>query len=367
MRIALLTDTYFPQINGVARVVSTSAEALRKQGHEVVVFSVYDSFSIPLWGYPGERVALPTTRIYKKVLAFKPDIIHAHTPFLIGWNAFLIARKLKIPLVGTHHTFFEQYLKHLHLDFAFMKYLTWKYTIGYYNRCDIILCPSTALLKGMKSYGMTKESLHFANAVNTNFFTPATETEKGDAKKHFNVSGPALIYMGRLSYEKSIDQVIKAFKLVHDARPDTTLLIVGGGPETKNLKELARKLDLSSSIIFTGMLHEKKLLQALHASDVFITASKTENMPVSVLEAMSTGLPAIGVDALGMPEVIRNSQNGFILPPDDVQGMADTCLILLEQKDLREQFSDESRNIALQFGVEENARKLEEVYKSVLK
>lgn len=367
MRIALFSDTFSPQINGVAHVVASSAEALRKRGHEVKVFSVHDTISFPLWGQSGERIALPIGQAYRKALAFKPNIIHSHTPFGIGWEAVMVSKKLKIPLVGTHHTFFDHYLKYIHMNFSFMEHISWKYMVGYYNQCDIVLCPSKALFTEMNANGIKKKSLVFANAINTNFFLPVSNEEKNKLKKRFGISGFSIIYMGRLSYEKSIDQILSAFKIIKDVRPNIKLLVVGDGPERKKLENQSKKLNIVDAVTFTGMLRGDDLREAMQASDIFMTASKSENMPISVLEAMSTGLPAIGVDSLGMPEVINNEKNGFIVPPNDMESMAKKALLLLEKDDIRNNFSKESRNISLNFGEEENARKLEDIYNSLLK
>lgn len=366
MRIAIFTDTYPPQINGVSHVAASSVKALLKLGHDVRVFSPNDIPSLPLWGYPGERVALPIGSAYRKALLFKPDIIHSHMPFIIGWEAVALAWKHRIPLVGTHHTFFDHYLKHIHMDFAWTRYLSWKYAVGYYNRCDIVLSPSMALLNGMKSNGLKKKCIIFPNAIDTNFFIPAGIAEKDRLKKRLGIKDLSMIYMGRVSYEKSLDQVIGAFKIVHDAKPEVTLLIVGDGPERKKLELQSKELGIRESVIFTGALRDSNLRDALQASDIFVTASKSENMPLSVMEAMSTGLPAIGVDSLGMPEVIRNEQNGYIVPPNDIKGIAEKALILIENKEVRSRFSIESRKLSLNYGEEENSRKLEEIYNSLI-
>ncbi|MEK7160935.1 MAG: glycosyltransferase, partial [Patescibacteria group bacterium] len=159
MRVAIFTDTFPPQINGVAHTAYLSAKNLLERGHKVVVFTVSKKLkdrpdsnlknlqvlrlpSVPAIVYPGERFTLPVGLTLRQVKKFDPDIIHAHTPFSVGWEAVLISKILKIPLVGTHHTFYNHYLKHIKLDFEWMKKIIWKFTIGFYNCSNLILSPS---------------------------------------------------------------------------------------------------------------------------------------------------------------------------------------------------------------------------------
>jgi 1,2-diacylglycerol 3-alpha-glucosyltransferase len=359
MKIAIFTDTMFPeQVNGVARVASRSAEILKERGHDVRVWSVKNVPSLPFWGYPGERLALPLGKAFFEVRAFEPDVIHAHTPFGLGWEAVLASKVLNIPLVGTHHTFFDHYLKHIHLDNAMMRKISWKYLTFHYNRYDLVLSPSQALLSEMLLQGLKQKTIAFPNSVNTKFFSHTSRRHRDDRV--------SLMYMGRVSYEKSIDQVIKAFKLINAEKPETTLTIVGDGPERKKLEALVKKLGLGKKVIFTGTLHGKAHLQALQDADIFLTASKTDNMPMAIIEAMSAGLPVIGVNALGVPEIVRDGENGYIVAPDNPKAMAKKALALIEDGALREQFSNASRKFALEYGEDKNAEILENIYNSLI-
>lgn len=358
MKIAIFTDTMFPeQVNGVARVASRSAERLRERGHDVRVWSVQNVPSVPFWGYPGERIGLPLGKAFFEVRSFNPDVIHSHTPFGLGWEAIVAAKILNIPLVGTHHTFFNHYLEHVNLNNSLMQKISWKYTVLHYNRYDLVLSPSQALLAEMQENGLRGKTIFFPNGIDTDFFAPSPSTKK---------SGTSLIYMGRVSYEKSIDQVIKAFKIINSARPETTLTIIGPGPERKKLETLVKDLGLEKKVIFTGTLHGKEHLKALQNADMFLTASKTDNMPLAVIEAMSVGLPVIGVGALGIPEIVKDSQNGYIIPPDDVKAMAEKTLALLNDTKLRQKFSAASRELALAYGERENTEILETIYNSLI-
>ena len=339
MRIAIFSDTFPPQVNGVASVVRDSANMLASLGHEIAVFTVGDknrkettstgavfdvvnlpSLSVPKFIYRGDHFAfaLPpgigTLRALKK---FKPDIIHTHTPFTAGWGAVLGKKLCGIPLVGTHHTFYDDYLRHVRIDYAWGKKFSWQYTVAYYNRADVVTSPSRALGDSLRYYGLARPLEIMPNPVNVEFFVPAASVaEKKKLKQRFGAGKRSLVYMGRVSYEKDIDQTLRAFSAAARHLPDITLMIVGDGPERKKLESLAKKLGVEKKITFTGMLHREDLRDALRANDIFVTASRSENMPVSVIEAMACGLPVASVKAKGIPEIVDHGKNGLLVEPD---------------------------------------------------
>ncbi|MFA6171248.1 MAG: glycosyltransferase [Patescibacteria group bacterium] len=385
MKIAIFSDTYFPQVNGVASVARQTAVNLSEAGHEVAVFTVSQEPeaelnrklgnrfkvillpSLPFWAYSDYRITLPASFSLKKVKKFQPDIIHVQTPFGAGWEGVLCSKLLKVPLVGTHHTFYDYYLKHIKLDYKIPKKLSWKYTAGFYNRCDLVLNPSRVLNDQLKENGLTKPSLVLPNPIDTVFFKPAaTEEEKKSVKKEFGVGGRVVSYMGRVSYEKSIDQAIKAFSIASGKLEDAKMMIIGDGPERENLERLVKKLKLGDKVIFTSYLFGGQLLKALQAADVFITASKSENQPVSVLEAMACGLPIVAVSAEGLPEIVNDGKNGFLAKPDKPEEMAEKIILIMRDSKLKNKFSQNSREIALRFSNKIITEKLIGHYSSLL-
>jgi len=387
MKIAIFTDTFPPQVNGVSHFVWKSAAALAKNGNEVRVFVASGSReaskkisgyaknpsliflpSVPFLGYPGERLTIPMGFGINEIRKFKPDVIHLHTPFGVGIEAILAGKLFGIPIVGTHHTFFDHYLRYVYLDFEKVKKLTWHMTMAFYNRCDLILSPSRSLLEALKIGKLKRPSEVVVNFIDTEFFHPvANDAERKEIKSGLGIKGDLLVYMGRVSYEKSIDQVIRALAIVIQKKPDLTLLIVGDGPDKENLKNLAVKLGIEKHIIFYGFAHGEMLLKTLQAGDVFITASKSENMPLSVMQAMSVGLPIIGVDSLGVPEIVKDGKNGFIVTPDLFEDMAKKIIELFENEKLRKEFALASRGLAMNYSEEKVVKLLEGAYKKIVK
>ncbi|MFA5872254.1 MAG: glycosyltransferase [Parcubacteria group bacterium] len=384
MKIAIFSDTFPPQVDGVSSVASQLAESLLDRGNEVLVVTIsknghresgrqsperYEIIhlpSLPAPVYSGYRVTLPIRQASRKLKKFYPDVIHTHTPFSVGWEAVQSAKKLGVPLVGTHHTFYDHYLKHVKVNFQWAKKFTWKIMVNYYNHCDMVLSPTQSLADTLIKYGLKSPSEILSNPVNTDLFDSLSRGEKSEEKKKLGLKGKSFVYMGRVSYEKSIDQVIKAFAIISKKIPDVKLAIIGDGPEKRPLEILADNLGLEERVIFTGFLYGEKLAKTLGANEVFVTASKSENMPISVLEAMAAGLPVIGARALGIPEIIKDNENGFLVPPDNTEEMAEKMMELIGEDALLDRFSSASRNLSMKYAREKIAEKHEKIYQSLI-
>lgn len=392
MRIALFSDTFVPQINGVANTVKNSARALGELGHQVRVYTISKESgklltkksnglytvttlpSLPVLVYPGERFSLPLGFALSDIRAFKPDIIHIHTPFSIGLEGILSAKIGKIPVVGTHHTFFDHYLKHIHLDYAWARKFSWDATITFYNRAHLVISPTESLRDGLVSQGLTKPISVVSNSIDFQVFQnhgASPMPSKEVLKKKFGITGKSLVYMGRVSYEKSIDEVIYAAARVIKKIPKVKLMIVGDGPEKEKLMGLARELNIQENVIFTGFLNGRLLVEALSANDIFITASKSENMPLAVLEAMSVGLPIVAASSLGMREIVEDNGNGFLLPPEDRgttrERITEAALTLLTNNELREKFSAHSQKLSEKYSEKEITKKLVGIYQQAIR
>lgn len=392
MRIALFSDTFAPQINGVANTVKNSARALGELGHQVRVYTISKESgkcltqksndlytvatlpSLPVLVYPGERFSAPFGFALRDIRAFQPDIIHVHTPFSVGLEGILSAITRNVPVMGTHHTFFDHYLKHIRLDYAWARKFSWDATIAFYNRTHLVISPTKSLRDGLVSQGLKKPVEVLSNSIDFEVFQNREESplpSKEALKKKFGIIGKSLVYMGRVSYEKSIDEVIHAAARVIKKIPEIKLMIVGDGPEKEKLAKLARELNIHEHVIFTGFLHGQSLIEALSANDLFITASKSENMPLAVLEAMSVGLPIVAISSLGMREIIENNGNGFLLPPEDtgktIEQITEATLALLTDRALRDKFSAHSQKLSEKYSEKEITKKLVETYQRTIR
>lgn len=280
----------------------------------------------------------------------------------------MCSKFFKIPLVGTHHTFYDDYLKHIKLDYKWGKKISWKTTVGYYNRCHLVLSPTQSLANALTEQGLKKSVTILQNSIDMNLFKPVGNDEtKKQLKNQFGIKSASLIFEGRLSYEKSLDQVLKAFTLMLKKIPDLKLMLAGDGPERKNLERLTEELKIRDSVIFTGFIsYGEKIVEVYQANDIYITASKSENMPVAILEAMGCGLPIIAVKERGLAELVRENVNGFFAKTDDPADIAQKTLDLLTNPELLKKFSAASRALALQYSHEHVTTTLESLYKKML-
>jgi 1,2-diacylglycerol 3-alpha-glucosyltransferase len=388
MKIAIFTDTFYPQVNGVSNFAFFCAKSLAERNHQVEVFTVISrgdlgvsdfksnnfkvypipSLPAPIYRGQGLRMSLPVGFSLRELKKFKPDIIHVHTPFAVGWEAVMGAKLFKIPLIGEHHTFYDHYLKHIHFEYGWTKHFSWKITTGYYNRCDLVVSPSKSLADSLVDSGLKKPVRVIPNSIDTELFSPISEEEKIKYKKKYGINGLSIVYMGRISYEKSIDKVILSFEkiLKKDEFKDTKLVIIGDGPEKDNLKALAKKLNIEKNIIWTGVLRNEELAKTMACNDVFITASKSENMPLSVLEAMACGLPVIAVSENGLQEIIKDNYNGYLCKADDTDEMAEKIGNLLENVNRQKQFSVASRKLAMNYSKDKIMELFEDCYRATI-
>ncbi|MCX6701772.1 MAG: glycosyltransferase [Candidatus Zambryskibacteria bacterium] len=390
MKIALYSDTFAPKIDGVANTVKNSARALGEMGHEVRVYVVSEkngveltkqanglytvitipSVSIPV--YPGVRFSLPFGFTLFNLRKFRPDVVHVHTPFAVGIEGVVGAKIFGIPLVGTHHTFFDYYLKHIYLDYNWAKKFSWRITVAFYNRVDLVISPTKSLRDELTSNGLYKQVGVLSNSIDFQVFRndKKLNLSRLELKKKFGISGKSIVYMGRVSYEKNIDDVVLATAQLVKKIPDIKLMIVGDGPEKEKLITMSKNLKIEKNVIFTGFLHNESLVKALSANEVFVTASRSENMPLAVLEAESLGLPVVAISSLGMCEIVDDNVNGFLLPQGDkekiVSNIADAILKFMTDDALLEKFSNNSKKLSEKYSEKEITKKLVEIYKQII-
>lgn len=347
MHIAFYSDTFVPQINGVARVVKELADELSSRGHMVTVcapagpdnlvtkprrikrrmgtYPVIKFSSAHLPTYKEQRVVLPS--VVKSLWWIKqsrPDVIHVHTPFGMGWEAAAVSKMTGIPLIGTLHTFYMDYLKHVHLGGRMIKPLTSRFEPTFFNRCLLITSPSDSLAKELKARGVYRPLVRLINPVKIdNFFV--TKRLRHQARQELLGPGTTrqavanLVYVGRVSYEKNLAALIDIVApiLRHDKK--VRFFVVGGGPVLSSLEAKVNRLNLTGQIKFAGIQRGEQLKKYLAAGDIFITASLTENQPISIIEAMAAGLPVVAYGARGIPEVVKDRQTGLLAEPGSAE------------------------------------------------
>ena len=208
----------------------------------------------------------------------------------------------------------------------------------------------------LKKHGIKRQIKFLSNGVDLEKFYP----------KPVKKNGKTILHVGRISYEKNIDVLIKAFKLVLKKHPNAKLLIVGKGPDMNRLKKEAGSY-LNKNIKFLGPVVHEKLIKVYSGVDIFATASTIETEGLVILEAMACGLPIVGVNALAIPTIVKHGRNGFIAESKDLKEIANYISVLLEKEELRNRFGKESLKIVKNFSLDSIIEQLESIYYSLIR
>lgn len=353
MRIAIFTDTYAPEINGVARTLQRLTSYLEKNDVEFRVFApesrtpvpsvpqVERFASLPFLLYPECRLALPNPLHLKQALEeFNPTLLHIATPFNLGLYGLHYGKKYHIPMVASYHTHFDEYLDYYKL--AFLQKWLWKYMAWFHHPFQKVYVPSQSTKEKLLKKAVHQQIEIWSRGVDPTFFAPEKETSS--IREMYNIKEKnILLYVGRIAPEKDVDIVIAVFEALPDnIKKESHLLVVGDGPLLKSLSENA-----SPNITFTGFMEGEQLAKVYASSDVFFFPSQTETFGNVVLEAMASGLPVVGARAGGVQHLVTHGQNGFLCSPRDVSSFAESINTLLENSDLQASFAKQARQFAL--------------------
>lgn len=371
MKIALTTDSFVEGQGGVSTAVAALARSLRQKGHQVMVCTAADPShkdidldivglrAFHYEGFPGGRAPLAPLRLTQKLANFDPDIIHNHSMGTMGIQALAASNFLGIPIVGTCHVFLAGFLKYAPLSLEgvpLTKELAWRYTTAFFNRFPQVTTPSEVMRRELISHGLRVPVSAISNGVDINLFCP--KEEHGDR----NDLPLTLLHVGRLSYEKRIDVVIRAFARLSTSHPQARLVIVGEGPEKSRLHSLVDVLGISKLVDFEGFVPHDQLPSFYTGANIFVTASTIETQGLVVLEAMACGLPVVSVNAMALPDLVRHEVNGYLVPPDNEAAFAEAVDHLLREPDLRQSMGQISRDLAISHSLDEIASKYECIY-----
>ena len=347
MKVAIATDIYYPNINGISVFAQRLAIQLGKRCHDVLLiapslttqnqYMVRDevrllgvrSLPIPLYrGYRWPGLA-PGEPVERAIGQFRPDIIHLQTHFALGRAALRAGRKFGIPVMGTNHFMPENLTHHLHLPGPFealVKKWCWRYFLRVYEDLDLLTAPTPTALDLVRKVGFPGDGRTVSNGVDLKVFNPNNKSSP-----HVALSlpqGPKLLYVGRLDKEKNVASAIKAFAEAAK-EVDGYFVIVGSGPEANKLEQVAEKLGIARRVIFAGFVADRDLPSFYSSVDAFIMPGTAELQSIATMEAMASGLPIIALAAAALPELVKDGVNGFLLQPDDEVRLASCIATLL--------------------------------------
>ncbi len=329
MNILMVTNTFAPNVSGVARSVTMFTEAYRRRGHRVMVVAPEfdgapeDEVDIvrvgALRNFAGTDysvVIVPPLYLAHAVDAFGPDIVHSHGPFLLGTTAARLARARRLPLVFTHHTLYEHYTHYVPGDSTLVKRIALNRGTRYANTSDAVFAPSRSILELLRARGVMVPIYEVPTGV------PLAVFERGDGagfRARFGIPADALVVgtVGRLAEEKNLGFLSRALCRFLAATPAAYALIVGDGPSREVMAASFAAAGLSGRVVFAGTLRPPALVDAYHAMNAFAFASLTETQGLVLAEAMAAGVAVVAVDAPGAREIVCDGVNGRLLASAD--------------------------------------------------
>jgi glycosyltransferase involved in cell wall biosynthesis len=376
MRIGMMADAYKPHISGITNVIALSKQFLEKAGYEVYVFTfggedyVDDEPNI----IRTRGVPLVDTGLYfsarhsseaQKMLQ-QMDIIHVHHPFTSGQLAIRYCRAQGIPLVFTNHTRYDLYAQAYlpmvpgALGDAFLR----AYMPAFCKACDLVIAPSAGLKDVLIDLGVESSIDVIPNGVDV---LPFNSVEQPIPRKElgFDEDDVLLTYMGRVGPEKNLPFLLRAFAGIAKTYENVNLLILGDGPERENLEDRVRVMGMSDRVKFTGMIPYSKLPAYLASADVFATASVTEVHPLSVIEALASGLPVVGIQSPGVGDTVEDGVTGYLAPDEDLAVFTAKLSRIITDQDTRKQMSQKAREVSLMYSIENTTQTMIDCYQKL--
>ena len=327
LRIAFVTETYPPEVNGVANTAVRFVEGLRARNHEIQLVRPRQSRSdlageatgyhevlmrgLPIPRYPGLKMGLPARQALLGLWSHaRPDLVHIVTEGPLGWSALRAAHKLRIPVTSDFRTNFHAYSRHYGL--GWLQKPIAAYLKKFHNRTLLTLVPTDTLQQELMARGF-RNCRVVARGVDTQQFTPARRSESLRAAWGAEPADMVFIHVGRLAPEKNLEPVLLAYERIRQFAPRSKLVFVGDGPARAQLSQRC------PNAIYAGMRHGNELAAYYASGDVFLFSSMTETFGNVTLEAMASGLAVVAYDYAAAAQHIRHSVSGVLAGFDDAE------------------------------------------------
>ena len=380
MRILMISDVYFPRINGVSTSTQIFREELLRRGHKVTLIAPH----YPNCAQEDDIIRIasrqvlfdPEDRMMKArdVMALLPmlrsehyDLLHIQTPFIAHHLGVKLAAALNIPSIETYHTFFEEYLFH-YVPFVpkrWMRALARYFTRKQCNAVDSVIVPSTAMSEILEHYGVTTPMKIIPTGMELDKFHGCN----GAAfRQRYAISAqrPTLVHIGRVAHEKNIGFLLRMLQQLRKSLPEILLIIAGEGPALPHLRKQTSKLGLNNNVLFVGYLSRADaLLDCYCAGDAFVFASRTETQGLVLLEAMALGVPVVSTAVMGTKDILEPRRGALVAREDPVQ-FADAVKRLLQNEFLHKRLSKEAREYVKEWSAPMMAERLLAYYQQLL-
>lgn len=362
MRIVIVTDQYPPMVGGVPTVTRQLAEDLANRDHQVWVAApsyggrdvyrieqkvrVYRFSSFEWPTYEELRIAflpfIPMRNLLKKA---DPDVIHIHSPVVLGNIAQLLAGGLRKPVIATNHYLPLNMSRALTRDPVFGKpfsSVSYSYLVHFCNRCEYVTAPTATALNLLYDHGLRVPARPISNGIDRDYFSPGPRDEQLRRRLGLPADKPLLLSVNRLSQEKRIDVLIDAIAKI---RQPLHLAIAGSGPARAELLAKVDELQLHERVTFLGYVDDSDLVPLYRLADIFGIPSEGDLQSLTTMNAMACGLPVIAANACALPELVHHASNGFLFSPGNSDEAVIYLEMLLNDADLRRTMGQQSLEI----------------------
>lgn len=353
LRVTLVTETYFPQVNGVSRTLDRLVRHCSNLGDQVqLLLPQYPEGAVVLPAGVESRawramplpfyreVALPLVTpggVADALATFRPDLVHIATEGPLGWAALRAASRLQQPVVSSYHTNFAEYLARYRA--GLLAPLCWSYLRRFHNATRMTFCPTPSTRRELESRGFRNVAV-WSRGVDCEHFHPAKRDPGLRTALGIAPDEIVLAYAGRLAAEKNLDMLIKAWRALPE-RGRCRLLFIGDGPLRRRLEEQA-----GDRGIFAGYRHGEELARMYASADLFVFPSVTETFGNVVLEAMASGLPAIGFAVQGPGDIIQDGRTGRLVRTVHADALRQAMSTVLADEQQRIQMAQRARRHA---------------------
>lgn len=356
-KVAVVTETYPPEVNGVARSIARMVDGLFARGHDVWLMRPRQSKvdcaadeagfresllpSLPIPGYPGLRLGLLSyARLRREWRSDRPDLVHVVTEGPLGLGAIMAALRLGIPVTSDFHTNFDYYSRHYGM--AWFKGLVGAYLRWFHNRTIETYVPTREMQSELRRRGYRSVEV-VSRGVDCRLFAPQRRREALRVQWGVQADDVVVCCVGRVAPEKNFDLLLRAYKAIRASMPTARLLVVGDGPMRRRLEKAYPEA------VFTGMLQGVSLAEHYASADIFLFPSLSETFGNVTLEAMASGLPVVAYDYAAASEAIVDGHSGVRVALGDAESFVSAAVHLASNADLREQLGNAARERAETF------------------
>jgi glycosyltransferase involved in cell wall biosynthesis len=373
----MVSDVYFPRVNGVSTSIQTFRRDLATLGCEsLLVAPAYPAARADEPGVLRVRSGYvpfdPEDRIFRRRdfrrvtagLAGRIDLVHVQTPFAAHYLGASLARRWRVPLVVSYHTYFEHYLHHYLplVPAAWLKWLARHFSRSQLAQVDGAIAPSPQMAEALRAYGVTTPIEVLPTGLDEDLF------RGGDGPRFRSAHGiaperPVMLTVGRVAFEKNLGFLIDVLAEVSREIPEVLLVIAGEGPALEALRADVAQRGLAGNVLFVGYLDRATgLLDCYRGADVFVFASRTETQGLVLLESMAVGTPVVSTAVMGTRAVLENAPGAHVVEESVTEFSAAVARLLRDPAERRRLGSVAARDVAQRWSGPEMARRLLYLY-----